>query len=239
MAGISSGAVAAAYLLSENWLGASVLYEECCSKSFRPWFDFKNVINTAYFERVLAGDTGKGLIFDKIFSHAVPLYIGVSDFLTAKPVLLHPKTKHDLLTAIRASISMPAAVSLPAVLNGVRYVDGASTEPHILGHISETLQATHVLIITNQDKETTHVSWFEHFVHNTFFRNRTNATLRHASNWRREARHKFVQQTLTSASKPIVFVWGDNSVSSKESNPNKIKETIEKSHTWWLNLLKL
>lgn len=214
------------------------LYEECCTKLFRPRFNFKNVINTAFFERVLAGDTGKGLVFDKIFSHTVPLYIGVSDFLTATPVLLRPKTERDLLTAIRASISMPAAVSLPAVVNGVRYVDGASTEPHILGHICKTLLATHILVITNQDKDTKHISWVEHFVHSTFFRFRTNSVLRHAANWRRESRHKFIKDTLKSPTKPTLFVWGDNSVGSNESNKTLIKNTIEKSRQWWLELLK-
>lgn len=239
--GISSGAVEGAYLLSGNRagrVGATLFYEECCTRKFRPKFDFKNTINTAFIERVLAGETGKALDFEKIFSHVVSLYIGVSDFLTAKPVLLKPDTKSDLLTAIRASISMPGAVSLPAVVDGVRYVDGASTQPHILGHISETLPATHILILTNQDKGTRHISWFEHFIHSTFFRGRTNPTLRHAANWRREARHEFVEKTLTSPTTPTLFVWGNNSVGSMESNPVLLKNTIEKSREWWLQLLR-
>lgn len=238
--GISSGAVEGAYLLSGNragWIGATLFYEECCTKTFRPRFDMRNVINTMFIERVLRGETGKSLDFDKIFSTKIPLYIGVSDFETATPVLLKPTTQSDLLTAIRASISMPGAVSLPAILNGVRYVDGASTQPHILGHICETLPATHILIITNQDKGTKHISWFEHFIHSTLFRGRTNAILRHAANWRREARHAFVEKTLRLQSKPTLFVWGDNSVNSMESNPIQLKETIEKSRRWWLEQL--
>lgn len=234
VAGISSGAVAGAYLLSGNCsIGASVIYDEACSAQFRPRFDLKNVINVRFFERVLAGDTGKGLKFDTIFAHPIPLYIGVSDFTTAKPVVLQPTTPTDLLTAIRASISMPGAVSEPAVLAGVRYVDGASTEPHILSHMYETIEATHVLIITNQDKGTKHISWAEHFINNTFFRYRTNPTLRRAANWRREARHRFVETILAQPTKPVLFVWGNNSIESKESNPEVVYGVVEASRLWW------
>jgi predicted patatin/cPLA2 family phospholipase len=236
--GISSGAVEAAYLLSSDKIGATIFYEECCTREFVPRFDMKNVINTKFIERVLAGETGKRLNFKKIFSHVVPLFIGVSDFLTARPVLLQPSNEMDLLTAIRASISMPGAVTLPAVLDGVRYVDGASTEPHILSHICETLPATHILIVTNQDKGTKHISWFEHFTLYTFFRGRINATLRHAASWRREARHTFVKKALAEPVKPILFVWGNNSVRSKDSRAELLKQTIEVSRLWWLRQLR-
>jgi predicted patatin/cPLA2 family phospholipase len=235
--GISSGAVAGAYLLSSEMRGASILYEECCTTNFRPRFNFKNLINTTFLERVLAGDTGKGLDFEQIFTQPTPLYIGVSDFNTAKPHLLHPINRLDLLTAIRASISMPGAVSLPAVIDGVRYIDGASTSPHILEYACESLEATHVLIITNQDKDTKHISWIEHMIHNTLFRNRTNSTLRAVANWRREIRHEFITRRLATPDTPTLFVWGDGSVTSREKNRERIKATIEKSRVWWSELL--
>lgn len=235
--GISSGAIAASYLLSGNIIGGSVMYEEACSKEFRPRFDFKNVINVHFLERVLAGDTGKGLLFDKIFSHAVKLYIGVSEYATGKPVLISPTNKEDLLRSVRASISIPGSVSLPSYVNGVRYVDGAASRPHILEHIYASLKATHILIITNQDKDTKHISWLEHFMNITLFRYRMSASLRMATNWRREARHEFVAKTLSSRSKPTLFVWGNNSIGSRESSPEIVKGVVEKSKAWWLQLL--
>ena len=236
--GISSGAIAASYLLSGNTVGGSVMYEEACSKEFRPRFDFKNVINVNFFERVLAGDTGKGLLFDKIFYHAVKLYIGVSEYTTGKPVLISPKNAADLLRSVRASISIPGSVSLPSYINGVRYVDGAASRPHILEHITNSLDATHILIITNQDKGTKHISWLEHLMNVTVFRYRMSASLRTATNWRREARHAFVEKTLFSPLKPMLFIWGNNSISSRESNPVIVKGVVEKSKAWWLDLLK-
>ncbi len=191
-----------------------------------------------FFERVLAGETGKGLSFDKIFSHSVPLYIGVSEYVTGKPALLSPKNKTDLLRSIRASMSIPGAVTLPSIINNIRYVDGAASKPHVLDLAYNTLEATHVLIITNQDKGTKHISWLEHFVNNTFFRYRMTAPLRLATNWRREIRHEFVDMVFKASSKPTVFVWGDGSVSSKESDSILIQDTIEKSRQWWLELLR-
>lgn len=231
--GISSGAIAAAYLLSGNTIGGSVMYEEACTKEFRPRFNFKNVINVHFFERVLAGDTGKGLLFDKIFSHTVKLYIGVSEYVTGKPVLIAPTNQADLLRSIRASISIPGSVSLPSYVNGVRYVDGAASQPHILAHICGQIDATHILIITNQDKTTKHISWAEHFMNVTLFRYRMSPALRKATNWRREARHAFVEKTLASPQKPTLFVWGNNSIGSRESNQIIVKNVVEKSRQWW------
>lgn len=235
--GISSGAVAASYLLSANIIDGSVMYEEACSKEFRPRFNLTNVINVHFFERVLAGDTGKGLLFDKIFSHAVKLYIGVSEYATGKPVLISPTNPEDLLRSVRASISIPGSVSLPSHINGIRYVDGAASRPHILEHIVTSLEATHILIITNQDKGTKHISWLEHFMNSTLFRYRMSASLRIATNWRREARHQFVEKILSSSAKPTLLVWGNNSIGSRESNPVIVKGVVEKSKAWWLQLL--
>lgn len=237
VAGISSGAVAAAYLLSGTKIGASTIYEEACSRQFRPRFSFKNIIDVAFFERVLAGDTGKALQFDKISSHIVSLYIGVSEFTTGKPVIIRPTNLPDLLRSIRASISIPGAVTLPSYVNGVRYVDGAASKPHILKNVYETIEATHVLVITNQDKDTKHISWIEHCINNTIFRFRMTAALRTVTNWRRESRHEFVQETLASPAKPTLFVWGDNSISSKESSPAIVRKVLEKSKAWWLQTL--
>lgn len=235
--GISSGAIAAAYLLSGNKVGGSIMYEEACSREFRPRFNLKNVINVEYLERVLEGETGKGLIFDKVFSHMVKLYIGMSEYTTGQPAIIQPTSAGDLLRSIRASISIPGSVSLPSYVHGVRYVDGAASQPHILAHICEQIDATHILIITNQDKATKHISWAEHFMNVTLFRYRMSPALRKATNWRREARHAFVEKTLTSPQKPTLFVWGDNSIGSRESDPTIVKNVVEKSRQWWHEIL--
>lgn len=238
LAGVSSGAVTAAYMLSGNVkIGSSIFYEEACSRKFRPRFDLKNILNTIFFQEVLAGKTNKGLEVDTILSHTIPMYIGVSEFATGKPVLITPTTDEELLVGIRASISMPGAVSLPAIVNGIRYVDGASTDPHVLEHMLATIEATHVLVITNQDKGTKHISWFEHFVNNSFFRSRMTPLLRTAANWRREARHAFIEKTLEKKIKPVLFVWGNGSVKSYERNPEIVRGAMEKSRQWWLTEL--
>ena len=234
--GISSGAATLAYTLSgQSQLGSTVIIEDCTSRQFLNFWRFKNPEDTAFLQEVLEGCTGKRLETKDLVNRN--FYIGLAVFETAKPFLLQPKTREECLVGIRASISMPGAVSDTILLSGVRYVDGASTEPHILKKTYETIDATHVLIITNQDKDTKDILWWDRLITKTIWRSRMSPRLFDVALRRRQIRHTWVDTVLKNPEKPICFVWGNGSIASFERDPEVVKAVIEKSKLWWQELL--
>lgn len=238
VAGISSGAATVAYFLaSEMEKAVEITRAECCSKELINIFRFKNIINTKFFRTVLEGKTGKGLSVEKVLNHDTDVFIGVSEYETGAPKLISPTCKDTLFESIRASIAMPGSVSDHIFVDGVRYVDGASTSPHILEHIFDTVDATHILVLTNQDKDTADVSILEKVLNATFFRNRLSPLLRKAASARRKTRHAFVESALATMSTPACFVWGNGMIGSYEQSPVIVEKTIFESSLWWHDLL--
>ena len=237
--GVSSGAVISAYTLAgQARLGASMMWEELCTKQlWNPW-NLRNPLNTPFLANILNGQTGKFLDDTAVLNYPVPFYLGLSDYETGQPVLFLPKNRDELVTGIHASISMPGATVKKIFIHGTRYVDGASTIPHILEHSIATLPATHVLIITNQDKTTASIPWFEKFLCNTVFRGRFSKRLRQASTERRETRHAFLEKLLGEARLPSAVIWGNGHIGSFERDGVKIKNVIEQSRLWWRQLLQ-
>lgn len=235
--GISAGAVVTAYSLAgQAKLGATMMWDELCTKEFWNPFNIRSPLNAGFMTDILKGRTGKQLLQSTVLNHKVPFYIGLSEYETARPVIFLPKNSDELIMGIQASISMPGAVSEKVFINNIRYVDGASTIPHILEHAINQLPSTHVLIITNQDKETASIPWYEKFLCHTIFRYRFSKALLSASNKRRETRHQYLERLLKNKNITSAVIWGNGKIGSFERNPEKIKNSIEDSRQWWLNL---
>lgn len=235
--GVSSGAPTAAYFLSgEVEKGIRVYTEDVCKRKFINVWRFWNQVNTFYVAGTLRGVTGKGVSSNKVLAAPSCLYIAVADFKTGKPILLRPKTEEELLTAIQASILMPNVSTDIVTFNDIRYVDGGFTRPHALFEAFNTVQATHVLVITNQDKTITTIPWLERFLNNTIYRHRMPKPLRFAAHERKRERMTAIER-MKEADTPYALVWGDHSIRSMERDPKKVKAVIEKSRRWWHELL--
>jgi len=238
MIGVSSGAVSVAYFASENTkVGGSLAWEECSSRKFINMWRIWNQVNTFYVAGVMRGVTGKGVDTEKVLASPAEVYIGVANFETGKPKLLKPNTGEDLLMAIQASILMPNVSTDVVTFNDIRYVDGGFTSPHILGLALDEVDATHVLVLTNQDQTVSTIPLLERFLNHTLFRWRMPKALRFAAHERRRERMKVIEDMHENYNKPFALVWGDHSIKSMERDPEIVKSVIEKSRIWWLDLL--
>ena len=236
--GVSSGAPTAAYFLSgQTKVGASLVWEEFCTRKFINVWRLWNQVNTFYFAAALRGVTGKGLDAQKILDSKTNLYIAVSDFKTGAPELLKPQNHEDLLTAIQASVLMPNVSSDIVKFNDIRYVDGGFTRPHALKEALVKIDATHVLVITNQDQTITTLPKLERILNHTLYRRRMPKMLRFAAHERKRERMKVIEEMQNGLHMPYALVWGDHSIKSTERSPEKVKKVIEKSRLWWRGLL--
>lgn len=236
--GVSSGAATVAYLLSGNGAaGQRIMYEECCSRAFLSFRRFWNMLEPRVFEAALRADDAKGLDAAAVLARRDDLYIGIGKHTTGEPVLFQPQNADELYLALRASISMPGTTRTKTFLRGVRYSDGASTFPLAVEEMIYSIDATHILYITNQDKHTKKIPVLEHFINNTLFRFRMPRPLRAAASLRWETRHALVQRVFEEKPKPILLAWGDGSIQSFEQDPTKVKTIIDRSRQWWLDLL--
>jgi predicted patatin/cPLA2 family phospholipase len=239
--GVSSGAPSAAYFVSGAITrAASLIWEECCDRRFLNMWRFWNQVNTDYFIKALQTTKGKQLDAEKVLSARTKLYIGVADFTTGEPLLYKPTTPAELFTAIQASILMPNVSSDIVHINDIRYVDGGFTKPHVLELVFNQIEATHFLIITNQDHigdVVPHLPFLERFLNHTLFRWRMPKALRFAAHERWKERMKAIQRMQEKDEIPIALIWGDRSITSMERDPEIAKAVIEKSRLWWKNLL--
>ena len=232
--GISSGAPTAAYFVAkEVEKGTGIFWQECSSRKFINMWRVWNQVNTFYFSAVLRGVSGKGLTTQNVLESKTALHIGVADFKTGAPKLLYPQTGEDLLKAIQASILMPNVSNDIVKFDDIRYVDGGFTRPHILRTAIDSIEATHVLIMTNQDKVVSTIPWLERFFNQTIFRLRMPPALRFAAHERRRERMKALEYMSANFAKPYALVWGDHSISSMERDARVVRAVTEKSRQWW------
>lgn len=237
--GVSSGAPSVAYFMSkETRRGASLMWEECCSREFINMWRYWNQVDTNYFIKVIQENSEKGIDVEKVFQSPTELYIAVSNFKTGEPKLLKPKTGPELFTAIQASILMPNVSTDIVKFKDIRYVDGGFTRPHSLRLAIDEIKATHVLIITNQDKSLVTIPRLERFLNNTLYRWRMPAPLRFAAHERKRERMKALEYMNAHYRTPYALVWGNHAIRSMERNPKKVKEVVMRSRQWWLELLK-
>ena len=236
--GVSSGAPMAAYLIADQTKEtASMLWEELSSRKFINMWRIWNQVNTFYAAAVLRGVTGRGIDTDKVFASDTNIYIGVANFETGKPKLIQPKTGEELLQAIQASILMPNVSSDIVKFNDIRYADGGFTKPHVLRLAMDEIDATHVLILTNQDQTVSTIPLFERVLNHTLYRWRMPAPLRFAAHERRKERHKVLDDMEKNYKKPYALIWGNHSILSMERDGKKVERVVEASRKWWIELL--
>ncbi len=239
--GISSGAPSAAYFtIGEVHLGASVLWDRCCSRKFLNMWRFWNQVNTDYFMSALRQEGGSGLKAKQVLEARTKLYFGVANFKTGEPKLIQPKTTQELFTALQASILMPNVSKDIVHLDNIRYVDGGFTRPHVLELVFEEMEVTHLLMITNQDHIDDiipNLPILERFLNHTLFRWRMPKLLRFAAHERWKERMKAVGRMRENTSVAHALVWGNRSIRSMERDKKKVKSVVERSKQWWHELL--
>lgn len=237
--GVSSGAPTAAYFLAEDTKrGSTILVEEVASKKFINMWRIFNQSDTRFLINVLKGSTGKRLNSEKVLRHATKLHLGVSHYKTAKPALITPQTDEELYGALHASFSMPGVSIEKVYVKGERYVDGGFTKPHIIKEAIDSIDATHILLITNQDKGVSTLPFFERLLNTLFYRFRMSRALLSTARQRREERLRTLEHYKESLETPMAIVWGDGSIGSFERASEKVNETIMKSRAWWYELLE-
>jgi predicted patatin/cPLA2 family phospholipase len=239
MVGISSGApITAHFAAGSTKKSLMPLLEDCCDKSFvNPW-RFWNQVNTKKIIDAMQTNPIKKIDVEKVFANETELYFGVAEYQTAKPKIIKPKNEEHLFKTMHASINMQNVSPYKVIIDGVHYADGGFSSPHVITEALDKLDPTHVLIITNNDREFTPISRIERLLNRTVYRLRLNGILAQAINTRRVARDKAISEAM-SGPLPVAVVWGDESISGLEKNISKIEATVEASRTWWHGLYSL
>ena len=237
--GVSSGALAAAYLLSGNIeSNRSLVFKEAYSQDFFSFWRPFNILQTKYLRTFLSNNSHQGLAADKILDHQPTFLIGLSEFETARPKLLRPSNDDELFEGLRATISLAGAVSDPVIINGQRYLDGETTYPYIRESIYDLEHVTHILDFTNQDKnDMAEYSYGEAFLLGTLYRGATNAVVRYAANSRRALRKKFLEQAVRAQKIPTCLLWGDETIGSLNAHSKKIETAVARAELYWTKLL--
>ncbi len=236
LVGVSSGAPVIAYFSSgETQKVIDLLINDCLDKSFVNLWRFWNQVNTQHFIDVVKKHDKNKINLQKVFDNPAEIFFGATHFKTAKPVLLKTKSGDNFFKAMHASINMPNITPVKIMIDGVRYTDGGFANPHIFYEAVQKLKPTHVLIVTNNDREFGAVSIVEKILNRTLYRLRLNGMLALAINTRREARDSALEKVIKSNVKTAI-VWGDGSIGAFESDANKIKATVESSRVWWHGL---
>lgn len=235
--GISSGAPTAAYFLAGSIKdGLNILIEDCCNTKFANNWRVWNQVDTEYLMNIIRFGEGKKIDYRKILERKTKLHFGVSEYKTGLPVLIEPKNEEMFFSAMHASLTMQNVSTHRTFIDGVHYADGGFTKPHIVSHVLDKITATHILFITNNDREFGQISNFEKVLNRTLFRLRLNGAFVTAINARREERDKAIQK-MHDIHIPAAVVWGDGSMSSMERNKQKIEAVAEMSRLWWHGLL--
>jgi predicted patatin/cPLA2 family phospholipase len=239
LVGISSGApIAAHFAAGTTRKGKAILLEDCSDKKFvNPW-RFWNQINTKHVIDVIRTDEEKRIDVVKVFENPAKLYFGVAEYKTALPKLLSPKDPDHFFKCMHASINMQNVSPYKVIIDGIHYADGGFANPHVIDEAMRVLDPTHVLIITNNDRDFAPISTMERLLNRTIFRLRLNGILAQAINTRREARDLAIAKALKS-DVDVAVVWGDESIGGMEKNGEKIASAVEASRTWWHGLFAL
>jgi len=239
LVGVSSGAPISAYFAAGTTEeGQAIMREDCCKKSFINFWRFWNQVDTGRLIDVIRNEKDKRLDFKKVNKNPAELYIGVTEYKTAKPHLIKPKNEEHFFQSIHASINMQNVSPYKVIIDGVHYTDGGFSNPHILDETLKKLKPTHALIMTNNNREFRSISKLERFLNRFVFRMRLNGILARAINTRRESREEAVADALKSGTK-VAVIWGDSSIGSAERSAEKVVSTVEASRTWWHGLFAL
>jgi predicted patatin/cPLA2 family phospholipase len=165
------------------------------------------------------------------------LHIGVSDFYTAIPFLIKPKTEEDIFSAINASTLLPGLTSERAYIKDTRYMDGGFSSPHILEEALEKIEFTHVLILTSQNKDDYKVGLLETILNETVFRGSLTKLGLLAARTRKKSRLEALQKLKERTGIKYLLVWGDGSINGTEQNSKKIKSVVNRYKKSWLEVM--
>ena len=237
MVGISSGApIVAHFAAGTAKEGVQILLEDCTDPKFvNPW-RFWNQVDTNHFMDVVRNDPRKKIDVAKVFANPAEVFFGVAEYKTALPKLIKPHNEEHFFKSMHASINMQNVSSYKVIIDGVQYADGGFSSPHVIGKAIEEVKPTHVLVVTNNDRDFTPIFRKERLLNRTIFRLRLNGVLAQAINSRREARDTAIADAIEGGI-PTAVVWGDGSISGMEKNPAKIAATVEASRVWWHGFL--
>lgn len=233
MVGISSGSpIIAHFAAGTSELSASVLVEDCTNKYFLNRWRFWNQVNVPYLIDIMKNHDIRKVDVERVLRHDSEIFFGVTNYHTALPHLLKPKDRHSFFSAIHASIHMQNISPDIVEVDGIRYVDGGFASPHVLLHAIRVLNPTHILLITNNNKESKTLPISERISNKTLFRHRLSKSLLHTINRRIIARDEALALTRESTI-PFAVIWGNGLIERMERSPENIKETIKRSRMWW------
>ena len=237
LVGISSGApIVSHFAAGSTKKGLSVLQDVCCHPDFLRLARFWNQVDTKRFMDAMRYDERTNIDVTEALANPAALYFGVTEYKTARPQLLKPRNEEHFFQSMHASINMQNISPYRIIIDGVHYNDGGFSKPHMITKAIEEIDATHVLIVTNNEHQFDPIPWWEKLLNRTLFRLRLNGALAHAINSRREARDAAIADALAGELK-VAVVWGDGSISDLEKNAEKIAATVEASRTWWYGLM--
>lgn len=239
--GISSGAPTAAYFIAgQVHEGSPILWDVFCSKHLINFWRFWNQVNTEYVMRAIRDVEPYKLKDEDMFRAGTDLYFGVANFETGKPTLIKPTDKDSLFASMHASILMPNVSNSSVTLDKIRYADGGFTSPHVLTKVVEEIEATHILLITNQDhidKVVPDIPFIERFLNHTVYRWRMPKLLRFAAHERWKERLRVIRALQSHSTIKLALVWGNRAIKSMEQDPALVRTVVEKSRQWWLELM--
>jgi predicted patatin/cPLA2 family phospholipase len=149
LVGISAGAAACAYLLSEQpELGTSLYYEEFASKRFINPYRLSNMMDIDYLSGELRN--GKALDVARLRASRSRLLIGATQVQTGECAMLDVNQEPvDVVSAIAASCSLPGISAGAQCLDDVEYTDGVVSCGLPVSYAVEQLQCTDLLIVLN------------------------------------------------------------------------------------------
>ena len=148
--GSSAGAINAAYFLAgQASVGTTIYFEDINRRRFIsrlwPFMDRPMMNLTFLIEDVMTHR--KPLDADRVIASPSPLSVLATDVISGSAKVLNGFTgRDDLLSALRASSTMPIIAGGPWVHRNRRYLDASLSEP-IPVRAAEDAGATHVLVL--------------------------------------------------------------------------------------------
>lgn len=191
--GVSSGAGVAAYALTGDECartGASVFWDECCSKRFFSFF--RNPIADIYYIEWVFRESSKRLDVEAVLAADQELRVAVSDIHTGRHLLLDPKkARPDLIRAVKAALAMPGLFDQPVMVNNQEVADGMS-DPLPIENIERDLQPSELMIIANCSRRTW-AEWRVQFIEQFFWQIKGTRFSREYLNAIKGRHHRFHQ----------------------------------------------
>ncbi|MCH7604733.1 patatin-like phospholipase family protein [Patescibacteria group bacterium] len=148
--GVSSGAAAGAYFLSKQTeLGGSIYYEDLTGKRFINFLRVSKVMDLDYLEEIMRNE--KKLNIENIKQHRTNFLVSVTNVRTGKTKLLSANQADDIISLLKASMTVPGMANSAVKVNGEEYVDGgvSSRIPMYLEYALNVLGCTDILVIAN------------------------------------------------------------------------------------------